>query len=129
MTANPHLLVELQSRLDPACIQSDTDVITAYAQDRAVFEGAGSAAVLVMPRSTAEVVATVEAANSAGVPIVPRGAGTGLTGAANATDGCILLSLHRLNQILDIDAINSFFTSQLIPSSEITPRVPYGGRL
>ncbi|MDG2025114.1 MAG: FAD-linked oxidase C-terminal domain-containing protein [Actinomycetota bacterium] len=106
MAANSQLLLELEARLDPECIQSDVDVIAAYAQDRAVFEGAGSAAVLVMPRSTAEVLATVEAATSAGVPIVPRGAGTGLTGAANATDGCVLLSLHRMNQILEIDVIN-----------------------
>ena len=46
------------------------------------------------------------AANAAGLPIVPRGAGSGLTGAANASDGCIILSLHRMNRILEIDTIN-----------------------
>jgi glycolate oxidase len=97
---------ELAARLPADRIQTDPDVIEAYRQDRAVFEAAGTAAVLVNPRSTAEVVAVVEAANAADVPIVPRGAGTGLTGAANAIDGCVVLSLHRMDQVLEIDTTN-----------------------
>ncbi len=100
------LLEELSSRLPAECIQTDTDVIASYSQDRALFVSAGSAAVLVMPRSTDEVVAAVAAANAADVPIVPRGAGTGLTGAANAINGCMMLSLHRMDQILEIDTTN-----------------------
>lgn len=101
-----NLLDELSRRIPAECIQTDPDVIAAYSQDRALFVGAGAAAVLVMPRTTAEVVATIQAANAADVPIVPRGAGTGLTGAANAVDGCIVLSLHRMNEVLDIDITN-----------------------
>ena len=100
------LLDELERRLPADCIQFDADVIEAYSSDRAVFESHGVASVLVMPRSTDEVVAAVEAAIAADVPIVPRGAGTGLTGAANASDGCMVLSLHRMNAILDIDRTN-----------------------
>ena len=100
------LIDALRSRLPDDCIQIDADVIESYSSDRAIFEAHGSAAVLVMPRSTADVVAAVEAANATGVPIVPRGAGTGLTGAANASDGCIVLSLHRMNEILEIDRAN-----------------------
>lgn len=97
---------ELRSRLPADRIQTDTDVVAAYGQDRAVFESAGTAAVLVSPRSTEEVVAVVEVARALGVPIVPRGAGTGLTGAANAVDGCIMLSLHRMDAVLEIDRAN-----------------------
>ncbi len=100
------LLEELAARLPADCIQTDSDVLAAYAQDRAVFEQGGTAAVLVMPRDTAEVVAAVEAAKAVGAPIVTRGAGTGLTGGANAIDGCVLLSLHRMDQILEIDTTN-----------------------
>lgn len=100
------LLDELRARLPESSIQVDPDVIEAYSQDRAVFESAGQASILVMPASTEEVVAAVEAANAADVPIVPRGAGTGLTGAANAVDGCMMLSLHRMNAVLDIDRTN-----------------------
>ncbi|MEZ5261658.1 MAG: FAD-binding protein [Acidimicrobiales bacterium] len=35
-----------------------------------------------------------------------RGAGTGLTGAANAVDGCVLLSMHRMREVLEIDTTN-----------------------
>jgi glycolate oxidase len=52
------------------------------------------------------VVSAVMAANAAEVPIVPRGAGTGLTGAANAIDGCLILSLHRMAKIVEIDTTN-----------------------
>lgn len=100
------LLDELQRRLPGARIQTDPDVLTSYAQDRAVFESAGTAAVLVVPRSTDDVVAAVEAANMADVPVVPRGAGSGLTGGANAVDGCLLLSLHKMDEIVDIDTTN-----------------------
>lgn len=107
------ILDELNARLDAACIQTDVDVVAAYSQDRAAFEKAGTAAILVSPRTTAEVVAAVEAANAADVPIVPRGAGTGLTGAANASDGCVMVSMHRMNAILDLDTTNR--TARLQP--------------
>lgn len=100
------ILDELSKRLPADRIQLDGDVIDAYSRDRAIFESSGAASILVMPRSTGEVVAAVEAANAAGIAIVPRGAGTGLTGAANALDGCMMLSLHRMDQILEIDPTN-----------------------
>lgn len=108
MTASgaDRLLAELAARLPAECIQRDQDVVDSYSQDRAIFEGRGTASVLVMPRTTDEVVAAVEAANAADVPVVPRGAGTGLTGAANAVDGCMMVSLHRMKQILEIDTAN-----------------------
>ncbi len=106
------LLEELRARLPAECIQTDTDVVAAYAQDRAIFEACGTAAVLVVPRHTQDVVATVQAARAAGVPIVARGAGSGLTGGANAIDGCVVLSLHRLDQILDIDVTNRTVRTQ-----------------
>ncbi len=100
------ILDELRERLPDDCIQDDVDVVATYSQDRAIFERPGTAAVLVMPRSTAEVVATVEAAAAADAPVVARGAGSGLTGAANAVDGCVILSLHRMDEIVAIDTTN-----------------------
>ena len=100
------LLREVQRRLPSDRIQTDPDVLDAYARDRAFFEHAGRAAVMVIPRSTAEVVAAVQAANAAEAPIVPRGAGSGLTGAANAIDGCLMISMHRMNRVLEIDVTN-----------------------
>ena len=100
------LLAELQARLPEQRIKVDPDVVGAYSQDRAIFEGHGTAAVLVTPHSTDEVVAAVQAAKAANAIIVPRGAGTGLTGAANAIDGCMILSLHNMTKVLEIDRTN-----------------------
>ncbi|MCB0997957.1 MAG: FAD-linked oxidase C-terminal domain-containing protein [Ilumatobacteraceae bacterium] len=100
------LLDELRARLPDDCIQADPDVVAAYAQDRALFERPGTAAVLVMPRDTADVVATMAAARAAGAPVVTRGAGTGLCGGANAVDGCVILSMHRMDRVLHVDDAN-----------------------
>ncbi len=100
------LVSELQARLPEQRIKTDVDVVAAYGQDRAVFEAAGTAAVLVTPHSTEEVVAAMKAAEAANAIVVPRGAGTGLTGAANAIDGCMVLSLHNMNEIIEIDTTN-----------------------
>ncbi|MEY4174607.1 MAG: hypothetical protein RI900_1772 [Actinomycetota bacterium] len=100
------LLQELTARLDADCIQTDPDVVAAYSQDRALFERPGTADVLVMPRTTEEVVAAMQAAAAANVPVVTRGAGTGLCGGANASDGCMILSVHRMNRVLQVDPAN-----------------------
>jgi glycolate oxidase len=100
------LLTELTARLPADRIQTDPDVIAVYGQDRATFEKPGVAALLVSPRCTDEVVAAVKAARAAGAIIVPRGAGTGLTGAANAVDGCLMISMHNMTEIFEVDTVN-----------------------
>jgi glycolate oxidase len=46
------------------------------------------------------------------VPVVPQGARSGLSGAANAIDGCVLLSLERMNEVLEIDVANRLVVTQ-----------------
>jgi glycolate oxidase len=57
----------------------------------------------VRPRTTAEVQAAVRAAAAHCVAIVPRGAGSGLSGGANAVDGCVVLSLERMAGVVEVD--------------------------
>ncbi|MGZ4651411.1 MAG: FAD-binding oxidoreductase, partial [Kineosporiaceae bacterium] len=52
-----------------------------------------------------EVRDVVRACLTHGVPVVARGAGTGLSGGANAVDGCVVLSVDRMNRILEIDPL------------------------
>ena len=59
----------------------------------------------VFPGTRAEVIAVVRLLARAGLPFVPRGAGTGLSGGALA-DGIVLLGLNRLTRILEIDVPN-----------------------
>lgn len=87
-------------------IQTDPEILESYRFDQAQFVEAGIPAVVAFPRSTEEVQAIVTFAFENGVPIVPRGAGSGLSGGANATDGCIVLSLQNMNSVVAIDAPN-----------------------
>jgi glycolate oxidase len=49
---------------------------------------------------------TLRTASRLGIPVVPQGARSGLSGAANAIDGCIVLSLERMDKIVEIDPAN-----------------------
>lgn len=98
----------LAARLPTDEVATDADVLAAYSRDQAGFCDAGRAAVLVMPRSVDSVVATLKLANETGTPVVTRGAGSGLSGGANAIDGCIILSLHRMDRLLELDATGGF---------------------
>jgi glycolate oxidase len=83
----------------------DAEVLASYRQDQAApgLLDAGMPAAVARPTTTAEVRAAVLAAGRAGVPVVPRGAGSGLSGGANAIDGCLVVSLERMTQIVDLD--------------------------
>ena len=61
---------------------------------------------VVVPETTAEVVAVVHIANEAEIPIVPRGAGTGQTGGAIAPEGGIVVSFARMRKVVEIDRRN-----------------------
>ena len=75
----------------------DGDALTAYRQ---------TPLVTVLPRNAEEVAAVLAYASDHGVPIVPRGAGTSLSGGALPLADGILLSLTRMNRIREIDLEN-----------------------
>ncbi|HZU07697.1 MAG TPA: FAD-linked oxidase C-terminal domain-containing protein [Chloroflexota bacterium] len=68
--------------------------------------------VVVSPRSTEQVAAVVRLAYDAGVPIVPRGAASGLAGGAVAIHGGLVLNLGRMNRLLRIDRANLVAVAQ-----------------
>lgn len=67
---------------------------------------AGTPLAVAMPASTAEVAALLRVCNEAGVAVVPRGAGSGLSGGANAIDGCLVLCTNLMNRIVEVDPEN-----------------------
>ena len=80
-------------------------------EDLIVFEYDGSVdralpTVVALPRTTAEVSDVVKIAGAHGVPVVARGAGTGLSGGAIAEHGGIVVALTRMTSILEIDEAN-----------------------
>jgi glycolate oxidase len=62
--------------------------------------------IVVKPKTTEEVSKLMKLCNEHLIPVTPRGAGTGLAGAALAISGGLMISMERFNQILDIDEQN-----------------------
>ena len=117
------MLDRFDARLDPMPASVDrelllrrltavlpADAVIAKAEGMAVYESDGLAAyrgmpaVVVLPRDTTQVRAVLRVCAELGVPVVARGAGTGLSGGALPSPGCVLLTLSRMNRILAIDA-------------------------
>lgn len=105
VTAGP-LVDRLLDGLPPEAVLTDPDVTASYANDMASFCPAGAPAVVVLPRTVEQVQHVMRTATALRVPVVPQGARTGLSGAANATDGCIVLSLTRMDAILEINPVD-----------------------
>jgi glycolate oxidase len=87
-------------------VVDDPDVLASLGHDEAEWAPAGRAVAAVRPRSTEEVRRVVAACAQRDIPIVARGAGTGLSGGSNAVDGCVILDLSKMNRIVEIDADN-----------------------
>ncbi|MFJ8767088.1 FAD-binding oxidoreductase [Streptomyces clavifer] len=100
------LLEQLRAGLPAEALITDAEVTASYAHDMASFCDAGAPAVVVLPRTVEEVQHVMRTATALRVPVVPQGARTGLSGAANASDGCIVLSLVKMDRILEISTVD-----------------------
>jgi glycolate oxidase len=87
-----------------AYILEDADALAVYAAD--ALGQAHLPDLVVVPATTAEISAIARLCTEHRVPLVVRGAGTGYTGGAVPTKGGVVLSLERLNRILEIDETN-----------------------
>ncbi|MEZ3178344.1 FAD-binding protein [Streptomyces pimonensis] len=100
------LVDRLLDGLPPEAVLIDPDVTASYAHDMASFCPAGRPAAVVLPRTVEQVQHVMRTATGLRVPVVPQGARTGLSGAANATDGCVVLSLTKMDRILEISPVD-----------------------
>ena len=98
------IVSELRKIVGDEHIRSDDASLQTYGVD-ALGKG-HPPDIVVIPASTEEVVAIARLCNAQRVPLVVRGAGTGFTGGAVPTCGGVLLSMERLNRILEIDELN-----------------------
>jgi glycolate oxidase len=101
----PDWLRHLAQQCPSLRIRTDPDVLEGFRRDHApaALAPAGVPLAVISPRTTADVAMVVGAAGRAGIPIVPRGAGSGLSGGANALDGAITLDLTTMDRIVDVD--------------------------
>jgi len=100
------LVSALERGLPGERLVTDPDVLAAISHDDAEWAPVGRAAAGVRARTEDEVRHVVRTCAEFGAPVVPRGAGTGLSGGANAADGSVVLDLSRMNQVLEIDRDN-----------------------
>lgn len=99
MTATQRLFSDLPADR----VLTDPDVMAAYLHDDAAWAEHATPLAVVRPESTAEVAAVVRECAAHRIPIVPRGAGTGLSGGANAVEGGIVLSCERMTAVVEIN--------------------------
>jgi len=99
-----HVRAELTRVVGGEHVRADAASLDAYGQD-ALGQGRPPDLV-VIPASTNEVAALARLCHEHRVPLVVRGAGTGYTGGAVPTRGGVVLSMERLNRILEIDETN-----------------------
>lgn len=99
------LIAELERILGPRGVVANPDALLTYDADGCVMD-THEPHVVVLPTSAEQVAAVVRLAARAGVPIVPRGAGTGLSGGATPMQGGIVISTARMDKILQVDTAN-----------------------
>ncbi|HYG70299.1 MAG TPA: FAD-binding protein, partial [Anaeromyxobacteraceae bacterium] len=101
------MIDRLREAVGAGNVVSDPAELLVYEADGLVH-GRTTPGVVVLPGSTEEVVAVVRVCREAGVPMVPRGAGTGLSGGARPLEGCAVVSLSRMRRILEVDLENGW---------------------
>jgi glycolate oxidase len=102
---------DLSAIVGADAVITDPTELTTYDCDAYTIEKSLPTAV-VLPQTTEQVVEVVRYANRVGLPIVPRGAGTGLSGGALAVKGGIVLATTRMNRIVWVDTRNRRIRAQ-----------------
>ncbi len=93
------VLRALAAELPDGALVTDPDVVEGYRYDRATTVRPGLPLALVRAASTADVQTTLRLASAHSIPVVPRGAGSGLSGGSSAIEGAITLSTERMRAI------------------------------
>lgn len=101
---NETFAAELRKSLRGDQLSASPADLRSHATDQGPVTDYHEPAVVVWAESIADVQAVVRAAAAHNVPLVARGAGTGVSGGAHATAGSVVLELTRMNTILEINA-------------------------
>jgi len=106
------LLRAIETRLPGMRLLTDPVGREAHRRDETAYLPAGLPLAVALPDETAQVVELVRLCAAHDVPIVPRGAGTGLSGGSAGIEGALTIAFTRMNRILDIDPANLTVTTQ-----------------
>lgn len=123
---DPALIRELKSLLGPANVLSQKEDLMLYEFDGSVEKARPE--VVVFPHTAEDVSRIVKLANKFQVPVVGRGAGTGLSGGALARGGGVMIVFARMNRILELDLENRRAVVQPgVVNLDITRAVEHAG--
>ena len=98
---------ELEKLLGVSLI-TDPDITASYSKDQAPFAPFAPAKAVLLARSTEEVSKALAFCSQHKIPVVTRGAGSGLSGGANADADSLVISLEKMNSIIEIDSANQW---------------------
>ena len=103
---------DLAAVLPEDALLTGSGSVERYCHDEAEWAPYGLALAVVRPRTAEQVQAVVRVCLEHGVPVVPRGAGTGLSGGANATAGSVVVSFEAMDAVLAIDPLERYAVVQ-----------------
>ena len=102
---DPRIVRDLTRLLGPEAVLAAPDECLVYECDM-LTHWKGAPDVVAFPTTTEQVAAVVRLCLAEGLPVIPRGSGTGLIGGAMAPQGGVLLALNRMNRLLEVDLPN-----------------------
>ena len=126
-SASPRLVEALRAAAGEDAVLSRPEELFVYECD-ALTHHSGRPSAVVLPRTADEVAACVSACAREGVPFVPRGAGTGLSGGAIAFEGAVVIECARMDRILEIDPLDRVAVVQpgVVNAALSKAAAPYG---
>jgi glycolate oxidase len=126
--AGAALLAAIRAELPGVRLLVEPSDRESYRNDETAYLSAGLPLAVALPESTAEVAALLRLASAQRVPVVPRGAGSGLSGGAAGIEGGLTIALTRMTRVLEIDRANLVVVTQPgILNAELKARVAAEG--
>ena len=126
--AGATFLAAIRAALPDLRLLDDPADRESYRADETAYLKAGLPLAVALPTSTAEVATLVGLAAEHRIPIVPRGAGSGLSGGAAGIEGGLTIALTKMDQVLEIDRENLVVVTQPgILNAELKKRVAAEG--
>jgi glycolate oxidase len=126
--AGAALLRAIRNELPDLRLLDDTTDRESYRNDETAYLNAGLPLAVALPTTTAEVSVLMRLASEHRVPVVPRGAGSGLSGGAAGIEGGLTIALTKMDRVLEIDRENLVVVTQPgIINAELKKRVAAEG--
>ena len=101
----PEIVAEIE-KIVPGKVHTGSDINEDFFRDEMPIYGSNPPEVVVDATTTEDIAAIVKVCYENNIPVIPRGAGTGLTGASVAIHGGVMIDMQKMNKILEYDEDN-----------------------